>query len=140
MNLEKYKAQNELTNNDIVELVKPEFPKFGKAQVSMVAKGTYGVVLDPKAAKILNEAHPTKENRTRGNRVTVWVNDYLYGLLLSYCESEGRTRQDACETAIYTMLKPEARMSEPRELNSKRKAEWKYCQHCGAKIKKDGET
>ena len=139
MNIEKYKAANELTTNDIVEMIRPEFPRFDKKQVSMVTKGTYGVVLAPKAVKILNEAHPTQENRTRGNRVTVWMNDFLYGLLLSKCESESRTMQDVCETAIYTYLKPEARRIESQELNSKRNGERNYCQYCGAKIEKDGE-
>ena len=119
MNLEKYKAENDLTNNDIIDLVKPEFPKFSKVAMSMVNKGTYGVVLAPQAVKILNEAHPTKDNRTRGNRITVWMNDYLYSLLLSKCESESRTMQDVAEMAIYTYLKPEARRIDSHELNLK---------------------
>ena len=119
MNLEKYKAQNELSNNDIVEMLKPEFPRFSKSQVSQVSKGTYGVVLAPQAVKILNEAHPTKNARTRGNRITVWMNDYLYSLLLLKCESESRTMQDVAEMAIYSYLKPEARRIESHELNLK---------------------
>ena len=111
MNLEKYKAQNELTTADVVELIKPEFPKFGKTQVSMVSKGTYGVVLDPKAVRVLNKAHPPKkETRVRGNRITVWMNDYL---------ETGLTRQDVAEMAIYTYLKPGARTAQPHELNLK---------------------
>ena len=122
MNLEKYKAQNELTTNDIVDMLKPEFPRFDKRQVSMVTKGTYGVVLAPKAVRILNKAHPQKkENRNRGNRITVWMNDYLYSLLLSKCESESRTMQDVAEMAIYTYLKAEALRTQPHELNSKLK-------------------
>ena len=120
MNLEKYKAQNELSTNDIVDMLKPEFPRFDKRQVSMVTKGTYGVVLAPKAVRILNKAHPQKtENRNRGNRITVWMNDYLYSLLLSKCESESRTMQDVAEMAIYTYLKPEALRIESQELNLK---------------------
>ena len=121
MNLEVYKAKNELTNNDIVEMLQPEFPRFRKEQVTMVSKGTYGVVLAPKAVQILNEAHPQKDNRTRGNRVTVWMNDFLYGLLLEKCESESRTVQDVCEMGIYTYLKPEARRIDCGELNLKSK-------------------
>lgn len=119
MNLEKYKVKNNLSNNDIVELIKPDFPRFAKQQVTMVSKGTYGVVLAPQAVKILNEAHPTKDNRTRGNRITVWMNDYLYSLLLTKCESESRTMQDVAEMAIYSYLKPEARRIESQELNLK---------------------
>ena len=121
MNLEKYKAQNELSNSDIVEMLQPEFPRFTKSQCTQVTKGTYGVVLAPAAVKILNEAHPSKDNRTRGNRVTVWMNDMLYALLLEKCESEGRTMQDVCEMGIYTYLKPEARRIESHELNLKSK-------------------
>lgn len=120
MNLEKYKAQNELTTADVVELIKPEFPKFGKTQVSMVSKGTYGVTLAPQAVRILNKAHPPKkEKRVRGNRITVWMNDFLYAMLLSRCDETGLTRQDVAEMAIYTYLKPEARTAQPHELNSK---------------------
>ena len=123
MNLEKYKAQNELTTNDIVDMLKPEFPKFDKRQVTMVSKGTYGVVLDPKAVRILNKAHPTaeKNTRTRGNRITVWMNDFLYALFLSGCEEKGITMQELAEMAIYTYLKPEARRIDSHELNSKLK-------------------
>ena len=90
MNLEKYKAQNELSTNDIVDMLKPEFPRFDKRQVSMVTKGTYGVVLAPKAVRILTK-----------------------------CESESRTMQDVAEMAIYTYLKPEALRIESQELNLK---------------------
>ena len=119
MNLEKYKAQNELSNNDIVEMLKPEFPRFSKSQVSQVSKGTYGVVLAPQAVKILNEAHPTKNTRTRGNRITVWMNDFLYSLFRTGCEQRGITMQELAEMAIYTYLKPEARRIESQELNLK---------------------
>lgn len=119
MNLEKYKAINNLTTNDIIEMVRPEFPRFNKQQVTMVSKGTYGVTLAPQAVRILNKAHPPKkEKRVRGNRITVWMSDLLYAMLLSRCDETGLTRQDVAEMAIYTYLKPEARRSEPRELNS----------------------
>ena len=124
MNLEKYKAQNELTTADVVELVKPEFPKFGKTQVSMVSKGTYGVTLAPQAVRILNKAHPTKkEKRVRGNRITVWMNDLLYAMLLSRCDETALTRQDVAEMAIYTYLRSEARRIESQELNLKSRKE-----------------
>ena len=120
MNLEKYKAINNLTTNDIVEMLYPEFPRFRKNHVSMVSKGTYGVTLAPQAVRILNKAHPPKkEKRVRGNRITVWMNDYLYAMLLSRCDETGLTRQDVAEMAIYTYLRSEARRSEPHKLNSK---------------------
>ena len=120
MNLEKYKAENDLTNNDIIDLVKPEFPKFSKVAMSMVNKGTYGVVLAPKAVRVLSAAHPQKkEKRNRGNRITVWMNDFLYALFRTGCEERGLSMQELAETAIYTYLKPEARTAQPHELNSK---------------------
>lgn len=119
MNLEKYINKNELSPKDVVEMLQPEFPRFAKQHVSMVTKGTYGVTLAPKAVQILNAAHPKEEHRTRGNRVTVWMSDMTYALLLEKCESEGRTMQDVCEMGIYTYLKPEARTIEPHELNLK---------------------
>ena len=120
MNIEKYKAQNNLTTNDIIEIVKPEFPRFNKQQVTMVSKGTYGVTLAPQAVRILNKAHPPKkEKRVRGNRITVWMNDLLYAMLLSRCDETGLTRQDVAEMAIYTFLRSEARVLQPHELNSK---------------------
>ena len=124
MNLEKYKAQNELTTHDNVDMLKPEFPRFDKRQVSMVTKGTYGVVLAPKAVRILNKAHPQKkETRNRGNRITVWMNDLLYAMLLSKCDETGLTMQDVAEMAIYTYLRSEARRIESQELNLKSRKE-----------------
>jgi len=130
MNLEDYKARNGLSTNDVVSIVQQEFPKFSKHQFSMVKRGIYGVVLAPRAVKVLNAAHPPKkENRVRGNSMTIRLNDYLFGLLLTYCEETGRTRQDAVEAAIYTMLTPEARRSEPDELNSKLRRNLKDCRN-----------
>ena len=129
MNLEKYRDKNNLTNNDIIEMLQPEFPRFQKQQISMVTKGTYGVTLSPKAVQILNAAHPKKENRKRGNKVTVWMTDYLYGLLLSKCESEGRTRQDVVEASVYTALKPEALSVQPVEFNLKLQKELNDCRN-----------
>jgi len=130
MNLEEYKAKNGLSTNDVVTIIQQEFPKFSKHQFSMIKRGIYGVVLAPRAVKVLNQAHPPKkENRVRCNKLTVRLNDYLYGLLLSYCEAAGHTQQDAIEMAIYTMLKPEARRSEPVELNSKLQRDFRDCRN-----------
>ena len=124
MNLEKYKAENDLTTNDVVEMIKPEFPKFSKQQVTMVTRGTYGVVLAPKAVRVLNAAHPQKKGkRNRGNRITVWMNDFLYSIFRTGCEQRGITMQELAEMAIYTYLKPDAARTQPHELNSKIKKE-----------------
>jgi len=104
MNLEKYKAQNELTNNDIVELLQDDFPRFRKEQVTMVTKKTYGVTLAPEAVKILYEAHPQKENRAKANRITLWMTEVEYAALLSYCEERNMTRQDVAEKALRWFL------------------------------------
>ena len=122
MNIEKYALTNDLTPNDVIELVKPEFPKFSKVQYSMCKNPNYGVVLAPKAVRALNEAHPAKEKkRSRQNRITVWMNDFLYALFISGCEERGATMQELAEMAIYTYLKPEARRIDSHELNLKLK-------------------
>ena len=130
MNLEKYKAEHDLTNNDIIDLVKPDFPKFSKVTMSMVNKGTYGVVLAPKAVRALNKAHPSKkETRSRGNRITVWMNDFLYAIFRTGCEQRSITMQELAEMAIYAYLKPEARTVQPHELNSKLHHELEDCRN-----------
>jgi hypothetical protein len=122
MNIEKYALTNDLTPNDVIELVKPEFPKFSKVQYSMCKNPNYGVVLAPKAVRALNEAHPAKEKkRSRQNRITVWMNDFLYALFISGCEERGITMQELAEMAIYTYLKAEALRTQPHELNLKLK-------------------
>ena len=130
MNLEKYKAEHDLTSNDIIDLVKPDFPKFSKVTMSMVNKGTYGVVLAPKAVRALNKAHPQKkETRSRGNRITVWMNDFLYAIFRTGCEQRGITMQELAEMAIYAYLKPEARTAQPHELNSRLHRELEDCRN-----------
>lgn len=108
MNIEKYMVSNELSPADVVEMLKPNFPKFDKRQVSMCKNGEYGVTLSPMAVKTLNKFHPPKkENRVRCNKVTVHVDDIVYAALIDFCAEKGITKQDAIETAIYTMLEPQ---------------------------------
>ena len=108
MNIEKYMVSNELTPAEVVDMLKPQFPKFGKNHVSMCKNGEYGVTLSPMAVKALNQVHPPKkENRVRGNKVTVHVDDIVYAALIDFCAEKGITKQDAIETAIYTMLEPQ---------------------------------
>lgn len=129
MNLEEYKTRNGLSTSEVVSLIQTKFPKFSKHQFSMIKRGIYGVVLDPRAAKVLNEIHPKTEYRARSNRVTVWMSDFLYALLISHCESTGLTKQNVCETALYAFLKPEAVKSEPAELNSRLQKELNLCRN-----------
>ena len=108
MNIEKYMVSNSLTPADVVDLLKLDCPKFNKRQVSMCKNGEYGVTLSPTAVQILNKAHPPKkENRVRVNKVTVHVDDIVYAALIDFCAEKGITKQDAIETAIYTMLEPQ---------------------------------
>lgn len=101
MNIEKYMVSNELSPADVVELLKPNFPKFDKRQVSMCKNGEYGVTLSPMAVKTLNAVHPVrKENRKKGNRITVRLTDVEYATLLSFVEQTGNTIQDEAEKAI----------------------------------------
>lgn len=111
MNIEKYMVSNELSPADVVDMLKPNFPKFGKNHVSMCKNGEYGVTLSPLAVKTLNAVHPPKkENRVRANKVTVHLSDLVYAALLSYCEESGLKKQDAVEMAIYTYLKPQIKI------------------------------
>ena len=101
MNIEKYMVSNSLSPADVVELLKPNFPKFDKRQVSMCKNGEYGVTLSPMAVKTLNAVHPVrKENRKKGNRITVRLTDVEYAALLTLVEVTNSTMQDEAEKAV----------------------------------------
>lgn len=100
MNLERYKAFNGLTNEDVISLIKPVYPKFGKAPLSMCARGTYGVVLAPQAVKVLNQAHPPKRERKDRDRVTVRLPAEVYADLLHIAKGKGWSIQRICEEYI----------------------------------------
>lgn len=101
MNIEKYMVSNELSPADVVEMLKPNFPKFDKRQVSMCKNGEYGVTLSPMAVKTLNKFHPVrKENRKKENRITVRLTDVEYAALLSFIEQTRNTIQDEAEKAV----------------------------------------
>jgi hypothetical protein len=105
MNIEKYMFSNNLSPADVVELLKPDFPKFDKRQVSMCKNGEYGVTLSPMAVKTLNAVHPVrKENRKKGNRITVRLTDVEYAALLSFVEMTNSTVQDEAEKAVRWFL------------------------------------
>lgn len=105
MNIEKYMVSNELSPADVVELLKPNFPKFDKRQISMCKNGEYGVTLSPMAVKTLNAVHPVrKENRKKGNRITVRLTDVEYAALLSFVEMTNSTVQDEAEKAVRWFL------------------------------------
>lgn len=101
MNIEKYMVSNSLSPADVVDMLKPNFPKFDKRQISMCKNGEYGVTLSPMAVKTLNAVHPVrKENRKKGNRITVRLTDVEYAALLSFVEMTNSTVQDEAEKAI----------------------------------------
>ena len=101
MNIEKYMVSNELSPADVVDMLKPNFPKFDKRQISMCKNGEYGVTLSPMAVKTLNAVHPVrKENRKKGNRITVRLTDVEYAALLSFVEMTNSTVQDEAEKAV----------------------------------------
>ena len=106
MNIEKYMVSNELSPADVVELLKPNFPKFDKRQVSMCKNGEYGVTLSPLAVKTLNAVHPVKkENRQKPCRITVRMTDLEYAKLISFCEEQGETVQAVAEKAVRWYLR-----------------------------------
>ena len=101
MNIEKYMVSNELSPADVVELLKPDFPKFDKRQVSMCKNGEYGVTLSPMAVKTLNKHYPVrKENRKKANRITIRLTDIEYAALLTLVEATNSTMQDEAEKAV----------------------------------------
>jgi hypothetical protein len=101
MNIEKYMVSNSLSPADVVELLKPDYPKFSKQQVSMCKNGEYGVTLSPMAVKALNKHYPVrKENRKKGNRITLRLTDVEYAALLTLVEATNNTMQDEAEKAV----------------------------------------
>ena len=101
MNIEKYMVSNELTPAEVVDMLKPQFPKFGKNYVSMCKNGEYGVTLSPMAVKTLSKHYPVrKENRKKGNRITLRLTDVEYAALLTLVEATSSTMQDEAEKAV----------------------------------------
>jgi len=102
-NYEEYRDHVGITQSIMVSLLRPYFPSFTKSIAAICNKPhKYGVSLCPEAEAVLIEtfgpgpglAHPDadcdlpmpkrrRENRTRGNRITVWMNDELYLRLIS---------------------------------------------------------
>lgn len=101
MNLQKYIDSNQLTYDDITAMLKEEFPKVSRSPLSMVKSGTYGVVLAPKAVRILNEAHPVKKPaRKKGHQLTVRVGEFRYADIMEECAFRKLTVQDFLETLL----------------------------------------
>ena len=101
MNIDKYLENNGLTTNDVVEMLKTEFPKITKGTLSMVRRGTYGVVLSQKAVGVLNKAHPPKkENRKKAHKLTVRLDDYTFERLQTVCREYNCSVQEIAEDAI----------------------------------------
>ena len=101
MDIEKYKRQNDLSSDEIIHLLRHEYPKFSHAALSMVKKKTYGVVLAPKAVRLLDAAFPMKKpKRKKSNQLTVRVDDCTFEQLSGYCIISGRTVQDVVECAL----------------------------------------
>lgn len=105
MNIDKYLDKNGLTPNDVVELLRPEFPKFSKSTLSMCKRETYGVTLSSKAVGVLNAAHPLKkENRQKQHKLTVRLDDETFIRMQEICQASGATVQKFVEDAIQYFL------------------------------------
>ena len=101
MNIEKFRKKNNLSSEDVINLLKGEFPKFSHSPLSMVKNKTYGVVLAPKAVRILNDAYPSnKPNRKKGHQFTVRVGEFLYADIMEECAFRKLTVQDFLETLL----------------------------------------
>ena len=107
MDVKKYKEKNNLSSDDVVNILQPLFPKFSRSPLSMVQKGTYGVVLAPKAVKALEEAHPSKKpNRKKGHQLTVRLDDVTYHYFQELCSENNVTAQLVIEEAIKRIVFP----------------------------------
>ena len=106
MNIDKYLDNNGLTPNDVVEMLKTEFPKITKGTLSMVRRGTYGVVLSQKAVGVLNKAHPPKkENRKKSHKLTIRLDDETFSMFEEYRAYYRVSIQDIIEAVIKYALK-----------------------------------
>ncbi len=100
MNYSEYIKKMGLTNRQVIEILNPHFPKFTKAQCSMVAHpDEYGVQLTPAAfAKLPPLPKKPKPKRAKPNRLVVYLDDEQYARLMA-AKGEGST-QDYLEKII----------------------------------------
>ena len=64
-----YLKKSGLTNNEVIELLKPHFPKFSKIQCSMLSHPEeYGVQLTSEAKRIL-PALPSKPKKAKSSKM-----------------------------------------------------------------------
>ena len=114
-----------ITQKIMVQILRPYFPSFTKSICSVAMKPKkYGLSLCPEAETVLTEtfgpapglAYPpdsgdmpvpkkSRENRTRGNRITVWMRDDLYMRLISLkTEKDFPTMQALAEAALMEFI------------------------------------
>lgn len=78
----KYLAATGMTNNDVIAILQPHFPKFSKIQCSMIANpDKYGVQLTAKAAALLPPTPRKPQKRKGGKRVTVYLDEASYNAI-----------------------------------------------------------
>lgn len=108
MNYPDYIKKMGLTNRQVIEILNPHFPKFSKAQCSMIAHPEdYGVRLTAAAVSKLPPLRKATPQRKKPNRLVVYLNDELYALLL---EAKGEaSTQDYLEKLIVGELNREAK-------------------------------
>ena len=122
-NYEDYRDAVGITQSLMVQVLRPYFPSFTKSIAAIVnSPRKYGVCLCPEAEVVLTETFGTgpglafkpedntsdmplprrrRENRRKGNRITVWFSDDLYLRLLSLkTAKEYPTIQSMAEEAL----------------------------------------
>ena len=84
-----YLKKSGMTNNEVIELLKPHFPKFSKIQCSMLSHPEeYGVQLTAQAKKLLPALPKTPRTAKPKTAITgiVFCKDCLHRERDSWCE------------------------------------------------------
>lgn len=109
--LRKLRNETGLTADEIVAILREQFPKIDKTCISKAESGKYGLALSREAMRYLR-AHiygvPTqKEKRIKRHCVSVRLTDEEYAWLQQYLQSRpGRTAQDFFDTHLKDCIDP----------------------------------
>lgn len=123
-----YRDKAGVTANDVVEVLRPEFPKFFKGTLSMADHPEkYGICLLPAAEKMLVErfgyfpgliSRPKKRkpNRRKPCRMTVWLTPELNSRIRRLMKLTGySTAQEFLFHALYKIAENAEKQISPQE-------------------------
>ena len=110
MKYAKYLAATGMTNNDVIAILQPHFPKFTKVQASMITHpDQYAVQLTPKAAALLPPLPPkVPARRKKPNRLVVYLDDDRFAAVSAAMEKQGSSNtQQFLENIISSHIEKE---------------------------------